>query len=490
MVYYHAINTFQMINCIVHGLSVHANERRILIVPNFIDRTIPHYLEMKEKYHFFSDIIVVEYSKYNGKSEEFVENVLERDFDTIFRKYQLDTSDVFYVGAAHYYFSIYLIKKNYDFSIIEDGAGLLSRPERLIETINKQKVLSVELLKKYDLLYLNNEKIISKICMLTEQVENFNDSLAVDFNIVEEINKLDNDYRNKLLEFWNCSKNIDADVNSVVLLTQNFANLNVLSFEEQIYIYIIFIKIILDNRPLIIKTHPTDLLYYEELLLDVKVIKEKFPAELLPFVFSKRPNCIATISSTGIGPLKGMFNEIISFEPVIEKEYEKILIYYIVIKLLDFLKIKEIEISNVYEQLFRYLWKYDIKQNSTTLVTDTLCENEGNNFKNIIYTNINEDYALYDYYDCKHIIPININKVFNKKYFYERQDSSFSVLFYGEEKYMDSIKNFTINTEFGNDIMNISIDKLTDEQLYIKQLEGYIKALENRIEKSKKEKSV
>ena len=77
-------------------------------------------------------------------------------------------------------------------------------------------------------------------------------------------------------------------------MTQHFANLNMMSEEEQIRSYKLLRVNVLQDVPLIIKKHPDDFLNYRKIFPDAECIKEIFPAELLPYVFWHKPTSIYT----------------------------------------------------------------------------------------------------------------------------------------------------------------------------------------------------
>ena len=92
-----------------------------------------------------------------------------------------------------------------------------------------------------------------------------------------------------------------------ILLTQHFANLNMMSEEEQIRSYKLLRVNVLQDVPLIIKKHPDDFLNYRKIFPDAECIKEIFPAELLPYVFWHKPTSIYTFDSTSCENLGNHF---------------------------------------------------------------------------------------------------------------------------------------------------------------------------------------
>ena len=48
MILYHAISTFQLLECIVHHLRYTADKQAILVLPDFIVNKFPHYKKLQK----------------------------------------------------------------------------------------------------------------------------------------------------------------------------------------------------------------------------------------------------------------------------------------------------------------------------------------------------------------------------------------------------------------------------------------------------------
>lgn len=493
MVLYHAINTYQILNCMLHALMFHADEKRIIFLPSFIKRNIPQYSELKSL-GFFNDIILFNYSKYNGKDEEYIYNNLDGDIDEALYPYVvLDFSEI-YLGAAHYYLSVYLISHNISFSIMEDGAGLLSRHKLLEETIRNQHVLNVTLLEKNKLFDLSNSCIKKKICITSVQEDGFDDPLMENFNVIQSLAILEMDWKKKILYFWKCPKPIKCNENSVLLLTQNFANLNQLSFSSQILIYQILKDFFIRNSGLIIKPHPNDLMYYEKLFPNAVVIKEKFPSELLPFVFERIPKTISTISSTGINLLKDQFRDSIVFDVTFEKIFRLTGRYYVALFLIKYMGIDNFYIKGCHSLLIDNLVALEefqglvLNAKGKTLIIGALGNNEVSEiskllkeYETIFFLNSDESYCFIEEIPCSSMIPIQINKTKKREEdnYYDLEPEYIYV--YCNSEVGDKVKNFEFKCELEECGVALNICKMTDEEIYIKTLEGQIRALEKRL---------
>lgn len=91
--------------------------------------------------------------------------------------------------------------------------------------------------------------------------------------------------RQRLIRFF-IRRRIRAEADAI-LLTQHFANLGVMSREEQQRLYTGLRDGSLQGLRLIIKPHPDDTLDYRGIFPDAYVIREIFPAELCPIFFAE-----------------------------------------------------------------------------------------------------------------------------------------------------------------------------------------------------------
>ncbi|WP_258270803.1 hypothetical protein, partial [Escherichia coli] len=70
------------------------------------------------------------------------------------------------------------------------------------------------------------------------QVKGFDDENVEHFDLVESIRKVDEKFIKQLLYFFGLNNKIEIGKNSILMLTQHFSNLKMMSFEEQKELYL------------------------------------------------------------------------------------------------------------------------------------------------------------------------------------------------------------------------------------------------------------
>lgn len=334
-----------------------------------------------------------------------------------------------------------------------------------------------------------------------------------------ELNKKE---REKILKFFNVNMKININVNNILLLTQHYVSLNTLTFEEQVLIYQILIDYFFQNENLVIKPHPDDIMYYHKLFPKAEIIREKFPSEFMPFVFNNPPKCVATISSTAIFNLHGVYPQIFELDTNFEKNFKMIHRYYLALNIVKKLDKKIIGVGvnkKLIEQLCKQLKieqnQYyfsdviDKTQNIIFIVDETKLMTGENNMvvkslkdldqeSDIIFINSQNDYCWYDYYHkylWDNIKPI----VLSKKLYGQKEEDFYSdlneevIYVYSKNKeVMKVLDELEVEKKLPHTGIEINKISLTPEQERIKMLEGVLAATERRllyyIEKEKNEK--
>lgn len=304
MILYHAISTFQLLECIIHHLVYTDDKEAVLILPDFIVNKYPRYKQL-QKMKLFKKVRLLRYMRIPHNEQTVMRDVAKRYRRDI--GYSLDKFEEVYCAGAHFYFSLYLINNRRPFIAFEDAAGMLSRDKEMYRTLSRKFPVHADIARRNGLFSLDNEYIRKVLCHKASQTKDVSGERFVDFNPVAEMARLDKNVRDKVISFF-LDRTYTADPNSVILLTQHFSNLGNMSLEKQEQVYDYIICDVLKNEKVIIKPHPDDLLDYEARYKSVTVIHEKFPSELLPFVFDVRPSRLVTINSTGALLLSGYFD--------------------------------------------------------------------------------------------------------------------------------------------------------------------------------------
>lgn len=329
MILYHITTTYQLLNCVEHAL-LSENEKKIAVLADFLTIKFPQYMDLL-KYNFFDEIYVLPYNRIKFENEIDFGVINEICSGCI--PYDITDFEEIYVAGIQMWFSVFLMMNEISFVAFEEASGGLTRPEILEHNDERISLIRYEYMRDNHIYDYSNKCIKYVICNAKTQVC-IPDCSYTDFDPVVKYSVLSLNNRKNILDFFNCPQQIDTNGDETIILTQQLANLGVVTFEEQILMYQLFIDFFCKGERIIFKTHPDDQVYYEFLFDDVKVINDKFPSELLPFVFSKRPRKISTIYSTGIFNISHMFEEKLELDMGFESSYKDIYKYDISLRLL------------------------------------------------------------------------------------------------------------------------------------------------------------
>lgn len=502
MILYHVISIYQLLNAIVHSFK--HNEKKVIICSNGLRSKCINFDKMTS---FFDTVIEfdINYRYYHSKEETYKYfRALIGDFD----KY----SDIF-VWAAHFSFGVTLHENGIQYVFCEDAAGLLSRPE-VLRNIDKKSPIKC---KYYALMegcgcYDATSKYVKKrLCNIEAQSEEvIKDSRIVSFNVIREIQNMSDEARNDVLNFFGIGKQISIIKNGVLILTQHLSNMFVITFNKQVLLYQMLVDYFFYDRNIIIKPHPDDLMYYSKLFPEAQIIREKFPSEFMPFIFNNQPKCIATISSTSIFNLFGVYGNIFQLDTIYEKDFEKTHRYFLVMLLVKMFN-KQTKCLNCNLQLVRRLGESlsidnlldcdcNITTNDNIFIVDdyaTEKENEKNkilillqNLEDddcVIFINSHSDYCWYDYYHRElwnDIVPVVLTKDVHKPQgedFYASTDDEVIYVYSRNKELLNMVREMEMRKELPHTGITVRKEILTGEQERIKMLEGILEATEKRL---------
>jgi len=517
MVLYHAVSTYQLIEFILHRIQRNKKNAAAIIISTDIVRRFSNYETMLNNY--FDKIIIYDNADLSKKTDK--PEILEKVFNKMFHENNIciDELEDIYVGCAHAAFAVYLSLQKKTFVFFEDAAGALSNVEGLITHVQKGSKERDELLKKLGLYDGTGECIKKRIYNFSAQSANLNKlENDEDFNVAVELEKISNNERDEIVRYFFPLEKINVSSDSVLLLTEHLANLGVLTWEEQALMYQLIKDYFLFEYNLVIKTHPDDVLHYKHLFPNSDVIYEKFPSELLPFVFSDIPKCLATVSSTAFWGLKDCFEKILIFNQSFsyhKQEFYSLHRYYVALQYINKLNEgKEIEcyllnvndsiVLNMSKFTFSEKFIYDIKvltsveqiglvnQNSYVIIDALELQYEDlKMFWNsiaqlpsnitVIFINSDNRYSFYhhEYKQLwKYMHPIAIKKkVFREAYNYQPIDEEMIYIYCKDGvKLMNNIQKKLDSTG-----IIVDTEEFSGDELRIKILEGILEATEKRL---------
>lgn len=498
---YHVVTSYHLLSAMV--CLARNPQKAVLLVSQWIPEKFPHYEDLKQ---YFDTIIVGDASYVDHHSFEQTECYFKSLLGDI-AKYEN-----IYLWGAHYSLGVVLAERNLPFVLCEEAAGILSRPEILITIFEKQKIQNTYRAKHMGL--FNGDDLNATKLLGNQKAQRSGFSPAkkmIDFDIVENLQALERQKRNRILDFFVPRCTIPLPVNATILLTQHFANLRMMSFEQQALIYQLFVDYFILPQKLVIKPHPDDLMYYHRLFPAAQVIREKFPSEFMPFLFDNQPKCMATISSTSIYNLRGHYPEVLELDNRYETDFPLTHRYYAAMCIAQKLRnsvvcigANELLAQKLLETLKgdhpNILGEVVVPAHPCTILVDDISSlgeesrqklidqlKNLNEASAVIFINSMQDYCWYDYFYknlWNDIVPIVI-----KKTILEPQSTDFYadtvdevIYFYSKS---EEVRHMTqeVNIEKNLPHTGISLERrnMTPEQERIKILEGILAATEKRL---------
>lgn len=336
MILYHAITTYHLLECIVHKINFHKHEDAEILVPRFLYN---NYEGLKENF-FFSNVNVFDWDNVGRNIDGYSGQDVIRCIDCEMKKFWCqDIIDNFQnyfneinVCSAAYFFGYWLVEKKMTFQWFEEAAGRYSFPEVIMEQDKAVFPIRYELACLNSMYNGNNKYVTKKYVNLCAQDKNVDDPLLEDFNIIQYMKKMDLGEKELIKEFFNVPSNLFFKKNSVLLLTQHFTNLNLLTYNEHRECYQLTLDYFLMDKPICCKLHPSDIMPYEDFLQIDSIINEKFPSELLALDCVGNYDVIASINSTSVYSLSHMGDKILSFNDEYLKTYKQNHKYYFAYK--------------------------------------------------------------------------------------------------------------------------------------------------------------
>lgn len=507
MILYQALSSYQILECIVHRLTFHPGEEADLLLGNYILERMPQYREIKER-GFFHRVLLFRYGGYRQEEDKILKEV-RKEFHSV-TGHDAGDYDKMYAAGIHTWLQVQWARDGISFAMFEDGSGALSRPWILSDIHKKSSPERQQAVEKYHLYDHTNPVITEKICDFRSQLPEFSDEKAVDFPVLEAFERLPGEWRDSIREFFRLPVYTGYQ-NHVLLLTQQFANLGQLTFREQILIYQQLFDYFLEGRNVLIKPHPDDILYYHRLFPDADLLKEIFPAELLPMAFDRLPESISTISSTGINLIQQEFSHCLKFHASYEQSFHFIHIYYMamtVAQALGFTRIwtagmDPLPFQNLAEWNPRFTETFGISRKADELSGDVICfwDGDGDGWnpwelpdkvRAVLFLNTDGQYGMYrplqkDKERFLSMMPLAIRKKrletvrCRSGEYWDREGCDTMYLYSKEAYYMDQSRKISENRELPYSGMEISFVKMSDDQIRIRMLEGILEATERRL---------
>lgn len=294
MVLYHAVSSYQLLEVWLHRLLFHGGEPAALLLPDFIEKKYPQYKRLA-KNGAFQWVGLFPYLRIPHLGEKEIFSSTCRAAEGLLPLPIRSFSQI-YVAGSHFYFSLYLIQRETPFVMLEDAAGLLSRPEELYLPLLGRFPVQARLAEKYGLLDGSQPLITRVVCLKSVQTMDVSGERYWDFSVEKALEALEEEERRKIRRFF-LRRRIFTRADTI-LLTQQLSDLGILTPQGQREAYRRLWREYLCGGRLLVKLHPDDTLDYRGIFPGARFLRRPFPAELLPYVFYRKPERLFAFSSS------------------------------------------------------------------------------------------------------------------------------------------------------------------------------------------------
>lgn len=503
MILLSAVTNYHLLEIILYKITKLKEKKCVLLLLDHLSFKYPNYMDLKK---IFDDIIVFQGGVAKNNDNTIYDN--RTYFDTLLSNHNYSFNDFqeIYVAGAHLSLGVTVSLCNIPYIFLEDGAGLLSKSTmvRNTEINNNYKLaISKEKLGLYD---GSNKNVTRIICDLEKQTKEYKPTEKIEhFSVTKTLSTINQDELDFIVNFF-CDSKIEIKANSALVLTTHFANLKILTYEQQCLVYQLFCDYLLDSYNIVIKPHPDDIVPYAAFMDNIQMIRKKFPSELLPYVFTIKPELISGIATTATDNIKHMYNTVsLGF---LYREYETIKSfhkYFILVKILHKLDMQfKINIIHGLDELVANTLKIENINNITLYNEDynvVILDNKNLEIENyveqnyyynenniVVFMNINvfniENININD------ILPVVCKKTKTKKNVYDELNDEI-IYIYTTNSHIREVIN-TMSLEYSLKQTGIEISKLnlTEKDVELLKLKGMLEAAESRlakeIEKNKK----
>ena len=365
---YYAMTNYQLIDCILHKITMNKNNKAIVLLSSFLVFHNPNILNNLKKSKIFENVIVYEETIFSYDKGINIQDEIQSISRAVGSKYGelIDGCNDIYLGQDHNSLGLFLVTKKRKFNYFEDASGTYSNPEILLNLIKKENRNRYNIIKELKL--GGRSEYVEKVyCDFEHQKKGFDDSLCIDFSIKKILKKLDEKDLDKILKIYRCHKYDLKNKKMDLLLTWHYNNMRLMTLDEQREFFALLIDYFKDETSILfIKPHPSDKQSdYKKWFKDSVVFDRLMPSELLPFCVNDKFEKGITNWSTSVFGLQEVLKDVVNFDKDIDHTYRDFHKYFAVIECLK--KIKDIKVAKklitkgINEKQFYQLLRYHFK---------------------------------------------------------------------------------------------------------------------------------
>lgn len=332
MIFYYAITNYHILNCILHKFKYHKKEKAIL----YISIWHPEHKDIIakiQKMNFFDEVLAFKELKFPSGNNYISKEQIKKDIKYIndnMLNFNLSSYKEINVCGDHYCLGVYLVTNNIKYNYFEDGCGILSNEDLLMNNIKQIEYSRYQILKSLKI--PGKAKCIkNRFGNLQKQFSNYKNIKDINFSVSDELKKISKKDLEMIFSIFCENYKITTFEDAALILTFHYNNLGILTLEEQKLFYGYLIDYFANNKKVIIKPHPSDSQpNYNEWFPQTHVLPRKMPSEFLPFFVQKKFPIAITGWSTSIYNLSDILENVINFNQEIDKTYWQMNQYYLI----------------------------------------------------------------------------------------------------------------------------------------------------------------
>lgn len=331
MILYYTITAYHILKFAVHKLRFHPNEDAILLVPEFLLRKFSGF----ENKSIFSKCISFTWERHKNLTPEQIFEKIDEEFKSKTKGLSIKDFSEINVCRSAFYFGSWLVYNKQPFNWFEEADGRLSQPEPIMADDAKSSPERYKFAVQNGLYTGDNPCVLKKYVKIDSQLPGFYDPMAENYDVVEELTHLTSEQQKILLGFFDVPQDLSFKTNSVLMLSQHYCNMRMMTYEEHAICYQLTTDYYLDGYNLYYKVHPSDLMPYQSFMDNVEIVPAHFPAELLTLILNEPFEVGASVSSTGIYNISSICKKILTFNEEYIQSFWQNHRYYFCVKIME-----------------------------------------------------------------------------------------------------------------------------------------------------------
>lgn len=351
---YYAITPYHTLNCILHKIHNHSDEESVIYLSN-INFYATELAEKLNSSGLFDYVVIFDDSQCIRQSivstvDESIANINE--FINKHLTHSFKEADEIFIGGDHFPIGLYCINNQIKYHFFEDGAGIYTNSHLLFESVksSNEKLYNVivQLQANGGNRYVKKRYINFSAQIDLKYADNEVNNIF-DFNVSELLAKLDKESINRIKKVFDGAAVNSIVKKSAIVFTQHFANLNIMTLDQQESLYSNIVDYFVpEDHSIVIKRHPSDVQgRYIQIFDGAIVLSGYFPAELIPYCLEGTYDIGISVTSTAILNLNEIINRKYVFSKKTEQEFISIHRYYAAAKALSSLGLTNTTIQTI-----------------------------------------------------------------------------------------------------------------------------------------------